>query len=273
MNTLHTIINPKYLEEGFLEKLHESFIDATPFPYVILEDFFVEDVADALYSNFPSMNNMMVKRKSLNENKVEDYHFERWHPVFSKCREALSSKEWADKLAVITEIPNMTTTNDSMGSGLHQCANAGYVDVHLDVNVNTKEKLWRRINLLIYLNKHWKPHYGGDLEIWDKHMTKCHSTVSPSFNKAIIFLTDDDSPHGVTAVNVPEGETRKSMYMYYFTPMEKGVKYRDSVFIPRPTDSLSKKFKTKSKEKIKVFVKKSLFSIGIKSLDFQDKNK
>lgn len=273
MNSLKDIINPQYLDADNLKKMHDSFINAEPFRYIILDNFFKEEIANQLYETFPSMNNMMVKRKSLNENKVEDYHFERWDPVFAKCREALSSKEWSEKMEVITEIPNMTTTNDNMGSGLHQCANAGYVDVHLDVNVNPKEKLWRRINLLVYLNKDWKPSYGGDLEIWNKEMTQCHSRVSPILNRAIIFLTDDNSPHGVTAVNVPEGQTRKSMYTYYFTPMEEGVKYRDSVFIPRPTDSLSKKVKTKSKEAVKKIVKKALFSIGIKSLDFQDKNK
>jgi len=272
MNTLKDVINPHYLDADNLKALNQVYINAEPFRYIILDDFFNEDVANQLYEKFPAMDNMMVKRKSLNENKVEDYHFDRWDPVFAQCREALSSKAWSEKMEIITDIPNMTTTNDNMGSGLHQCGNAGYVDVHLDVNVNTKAKLWRRINLLIYLNKDWQPNYGGDLEIWNKEMTKCHSKVSPILNRAIIFLTDDNSPHGVTAVTVPEGETRKSMYTYYFTPMEEGVKYRDSVFIPRPTDSRSKKFKTKSKEKIKSFVKKTLFSVGIKSLDFQDKN-
>jgi hypothetical protein len=273
MSKVEGVINPKYLNDEFLNKLSSQFENASPFPYVILDDFFTAEVADVLFDKFPTMENLMVKRKSLNENKVEDYHFERWDPMFEKARQALASKEWSDKLATVTGIPDMRTTDDNMGSGLHQCANAGYVDVHIDVNVNTKEKLWRRVNLLVYLNKYWKPEYGGDLEIWDKDMTKCHAEVSPGFNKAILFLTDDNSPHGVKAVNVPEGESRKSMYTYYFTPMEEGVTYRDSVFIPRPTDSISKKVMTSTKEKLKISVKKALFALGIKSLDFQDKNK
>lgn len=269
---LSSTINSKYLLDDKIAELNNKYNSAQPYKHLVLDGFLADDVANLLYEHFPSMDSLKVKRKSLNEDKVEDYHFERWHPAFSQVREALRSEEWYGILEKITGIKGLHTTDDNLGSGLHQSANAGYVDVHVDVNVNPAKGLWRRINLLIYLNKGWKDEYGGHLEIWNKEMTKCYDKVLPGFNKAVLFYTDDNSPHGVSKVTVPEGQSRKSFYTYYFTPLEEGVKYRDSKFISRPDDSSWKKIATSSKEAVKIRVKKLLNAIGVKSLDFQDKN-
>ena len=269
---LSEVINPDYLHPEKVQELHNQYTHAEPFKHLVLDNFLTDAVANRLFEHFPSMDSLKVKRKSLNEDKVEDYHLERWDPVFGKTRDALSSQDWYDVLSKITGIEGLHTTDDNLGSGLHQSANAGYVDVHVDVNVNPAKGLWRRINLLIYLNKHWKEEYGGHLEIWNKDMTKCYDKVLPGFNKAVIFYTDDNSPHGVSKVVVPEGESRKSFYTYYFTPLEEGVKYRDSRFISRPDDSALKKLATNTKEGIKIRAKQLLNKLGFKSLDFQDKN-
>ena len=87
------VINPKYLSDDAISQLHEQYETAEPFKHLVLENFFTEDVANRLFEHFPSMDSLKVKRKSLNEDKVEDYHFERWDPVFTDARNALSSDE------------------------------------------------------------------------------------------------------------------------------------------------------------------------------------
>jgi hypothetical protein len=72
---------------------------------------------------------------------------------------------------------------------------------------------------------------------------------------------------------VPEGETRKSFYAYFFTPIQDGFRYSDSRFIARPNDSAWHKAATTVKEAIKIQSKRILKALGVKSLDFQDKNK
>ena len=270
---INDIINPAYTSPEAVKALQEKFQNAEPYRHLILENFFNEDVASAMYENFPSIDDLNVKRKSLNEYKSEDYHFERWDPVFTRVREAIKSPEWCAIMDQLTGLEGLQTTMDSLGSGVHQGKNGSFVDVHVDVNMNTEAGLWRRINLLIYLNKNWQPGYGGELEIWDKKMTKCHQKVVPGFNRAIIFYTDDNSPHGVSKLNVPEGESRKSFYTYYYTQPEAGTVYRDSKFLNRPDDALSKKLATNTKEAIKIRAKQFLKALGIRSLDFQDKNK
>jgi len=267
------IINPKYLDLEVAQTLSEHYHNAQPCKYLVMEDFFTDEIAHALFENFPSISDLNVKRKSLNEDKSEDYHFERWHPAFTKIREAIQSPQWGEMLCKITGIDGLHTTSDALGSGVHQGKNGSYVDVHIDVNMNPKLGLWRRINLLVYLNRDWKPEYGGDLELWNKEMTECVVKVPPTFNTAVIFYTDDNSPHGYKKINIPEGESRKSFYTYYYTKPEEGVHYRDSKFISRPDDKATRKLATSVKETLKINGKKLLKTLGLKDLDFQDKNK
>lgn len=270
---LNKIVNPKYTDDKKIEELNNLFTNAPHCKHIILDDFFTEETADLLYENFPAFDSLNVIRKSLNENKREDYNFEEWHPVFQQVRETLASKEWGEIISRITGIDGLFTNFDSLGQGVHQGAKGSYLDVHIDVNVNVEKKIWRRVNLLIYLNKHWKAEYGGDIELWDVEMKNCVVKYPCFMNKALIFVTDKNSPHGYSKINVPEGESRKSYYAYFYTPLEDGVKYEDSRFLSRPDDSFIKKTATTLKENAKITIKSLMSKLNITSLDFQDKNK
>lgn len=266
-------INPTYTSDDAREHLHRQYSTAIPCKHLVLDDFLDQELADQLYANFPPLDTLNVKRKSLNENKAEDYHFERWHPAFSTLREVVGSEAFYTWMRRITGMEDLITTKDSLGSGVHQGGNGSYVDVHVDVNMNPKTGLWRRVNLLIYLNKHWKDEYGGHLELWDKDMKTMHHRIAPNHNRAVIFYTDDNSPHGYSKINIPEGESRKSFYTYYYTEIGEGFKYRDSKFVSRPDEKLGKRVLTETKETIKIRAKQFLQALGVKSLDFQDKNR
>src|SRR6056300_1869771 len=106
------IINPKYLAVNFVGAFKEAYESAKPCKYLVMENFFTEKIANDLFENFPSIQDLNVKRKSLNEDKSEDYHFERWHPSFAKIREAVSSSQWYQQLEKITGIKGLHTTTD-----------------------------------------------------------------------------------------------------------------------------------------------------------------
>ena len=266
-------INKIYTQDSAIDALHRQFSTALPCRHIVLDDFLEQNIADQLYENFPSIESLNVRRKSLNEDKAEDYHFERWHPSFGEVRKSVNSEAFYQWIRKVTGVEGLVTTQDSLGSGVHQGANGSYVDVHIDVNLNPEAGLWRRVNLLIYLNKKWKDEYGGHLEIWDKEMKVMHQRIAPNHNRAVIFYTDENSPHGYSKINVPEGETRKSFYTYFYTEIGDGFRYSDSRFVSRPDDKLGKKLVTSAKETFKINAKRILKNLGVKSLDFQDKNK
>ncbi|MEZ4915660.1 MAG: 2OG-Fe(II) oxygenase [Chitinophagales bacterium] len=267
------LINKKYTNPENLKKLAEQFQNAQPCKHIMLENFFEEEFANTIHDNFPAFESLNVVRKSLNENKREDYHFERWHPAFAKLRDGMITDEVSKFMSTLTGIEGLFTNTDSLGQGVHQGGKGSFLDVHIDVNVNVGKGLWRRVNLLVYMNKGWQPEWKGDIEIWNKDMTEMAVKYPPTFNTAVIFLTDKNSPHGYEKINFPDGEYRKSYYAYFFTPMEEGVKYEDSRFLSKPTDSAGKKIATSLKENLKITAKQILSKLNIKSLDFQDKNK
>jgi hypothetical protein len=64
-------------------------------------------------------------------------------------------------------------------------------------------------------------------------------------------------------MSVPDAITRKSYYQYFFTPVERGLVYHDTIFKSRPSDKMSKRFATSLKEFTKNSVKKILYYAGL----------
>ena len=67
---MKNIINSIYLEEEKIAELKADFNNAKPCKYIVLPNFLTEELATTLYENFPKIDTLNVKRKSLNENKV-----------------------------------------------------------------------------------------------------------------------------------------------------------------------------------------------------------
>src|SRR5205085_6755926 len=71
---------------------------------------------------------------------------------------------------------------------------------------------------LLYLNRDWREDYEGQLELWDETMTRCRQRILPIFNRCVIFNTTSSSFHGhPVPLACPEGMTRKSIALYYYT--------------------------------------------------------
>ena len=47
------IINPKFLDQAFAQELSNSYLNAKPCKYLVMEDFFTEEIANELFDNFP----------------------------------------------------------------------------------------------------------------------------------------------------------------------------------------------------------------------------
>jgi len=75
------------------------------------------------------------------------------------------------------------------GGGLHQGRKNSFLDMHLDFNYHPLHKHWyRQLNLLLYLNKDWKPEYKGHLKLFDLRSGEEKELEVP-FNRMIIQQT------------------------------------------------------------------------------------
>jgi Rps23 Pro-64 3,4-dihydroxylase Tpa1-like proline 4-hydroxylase len=209
------MINYELLENR-IDEYAKTFRDAKPHRHLIIDGFLDTEIATKAFQVFPKMEDM-DKLKDMRQYKAQDPDISKFDSIFSEIVfEHLQSQRLINILTQITGIPNLCADPKLYASGLAQGSNGSFLNVHIDNSSHPIEPLYRRLNLLLYLNPHWTEEKGGHLELWSQDMSKS-TAILPIFNRMLIFATDKHSWHGHRHVNTPDGDTRKSINIYYFT--------------------------------------------------------
>jgi hypothetical protein len=196
-----------------------SYLGANPFPHIVFDNFFDSEVLDLILAEFPRPNQIRWQEfDNAQEIKLASAVEASFGPVTRLLFYHLNSMTFLDFLSGVTGIENLISDPSFDGGGLHQIVRGGKLGIHSDFNKHGRYGLDRRLNVLLYLNKDWREEYGGNLELWDRSMTRCEAKVLPIFNRMMIFGTTDFTYHGhPDPLRCPEGITRKSLALYYFT--------------------------------------------------------
>ncbi|HWL08793.1 MAG TPA: 2OG-Fe(II) oxygenase [Planctomicrobium sp.] len=239
-NTVPPVVDLKFWTEQ-LPELSETYQAAGPFPHIQLDDFLDSETALYAAESFPDVEDAgWIHYVHLNEKKHGLNKRDLLPESLSLLIDELNSPEFCAFLSKLTGIPNLLPDDSMEGGGLHQSKRNGFLNVHADFTVHPHQPHWRRrVNLLIYLNPDWKPEYRGELELWERDMSRCSRRILPLLNRAVIFNTDEDSYHGLPdPIQCPEGMTRKSIALYYFTEEKELPKKVWTNYRSRPTDGL-----------------------------------
>lgn len=251
------------LDSEYLKKLasenHEKYKQAQPFPHVVIDDFLPELILDNILIEFPKSGDIdWQKFENKAEKKLANKHEKNMGDHTRALLYQLNSATFIEFLESLTGIKGIIPDPHFEGGGLHQIEKGGYLKMHVDFNRHTKLNLDRRLNLLLYLNKDWQEEYGGYLELWDKEITQCEKKILPIFNRLVIFTTTDFTYHGhPEPLTCPEGWTRKSLALYYYTngrPAEEiSGKAHSTIFQARPGEEITEK---SEKIELKALLKK-----------------
>ena len=194
----------------------KQFSEAKPFPHLVIDNFLDAPVAASAHKFFPKMEEMDIQN-DFRQRKAQDPAIDKFHPVFREIIfDHLHSHRLLMWLARVTGINNLKADAQLYASGLAQGADGSFLSVHLDNSSHPVNPWFRRLNLIIYLNAHWNQEKGGQLEFWGEDM-KAAASVLPVLNRMTLFATDRQSWHGYRQVNTPDGDTRKSINIFYFT--------------------------------------------------------
>lgn len=218
-----------------------TYQGAAPYPHIQLDNFLEEWAADKALSEFPAIKDAgWIHYIHVNEKKHGLNKMELLPPFIQEVIKELNTDAFVNYISLLTGIPNLKADDMLEGGGLHQSKRNGFLNVHADFTVHPHKRNWRRrVNILIYLNKNWKPEYNGDLELWDRKMNGVQQKIAPLFNRCVIFNTDEDSYHGVPeTILCPEDDTRKSIALYYFTEETEKPTLRATNYKARPSDGL-----------------------------------
>ena len=247
-------------------ELMDEYAFAEPYPHITLDNFLPAEMAENLLAHFPK------ERKSHDKVYQKGYGGLHKRQIFpydcdAYIRGAFSFFNSAPMLKFlegVTNIQGLLPDPYFIGGGLHETSTGGLLGIHADFRVNESLQLIRRVNLLIYLNKDWKDEYASKLELWDQKMAEKIKEVAPLFNRCVIFNTDEESFHGhPEPLAAPEGMTRKSIALYYYTatPIKNDSgESRHTLYVARPDESsqvkadVKKLAKKRDKRAKKVFV-------------------
>lgn len=227
--------------------------------FVIIKNFLNKDLIEKVNNEFPNdfKNNKNwffydnpLEVKYLNSNIKE------LPENIQKVFYALSTNQITNLFSKITDIKDLEYDSTLYGSSIHAMPRYGRLNLHLDYEKHPKLlNKERRLNIILYLNKEWKPEWNGDTELWNTNVDKCVVSQKIEFNSAIIFETNNISWHGVPEkILCPEGYFRKTLAYYYISPLtnksknlknkyganEEGFRIK-AAFIKRPKDEYNEK--------------------------------
>jgi Rps23 Pro-64 3,4-dihydroxylase Tpa1-like proline 4-hydroxylase len=217
--------------------LHESWISAKPFKHIILDDIFDAGLLERVCREIPRIDDEIWVHESDDHIKQINHR----SPVTlsesaSELVTLLHSAAFLYLLSEITGIWELLPDPYLQGASYHVVPRGGFFKVHADRSMAYSTGLHRRLALMLYLNKCWKPEYGGQFELWNETGTQREKSVEPIFNRCLIFEVTETSYHGLPVpVACPPGQTRNSFAVYYHTvaKVENGkIKDHTSVYAP-----------------------------------------
>lgn len=182
--------------------------------FTAIDDLLPQDVAKRFSEAFPALENMRLL-DSFRERKYTSKSLDKFDPLISDITFAFQDKRVIDIVTEITGIKDAVGDPHLYAGGISAMANGHFLNPHLDNSHDGEQENYRVLNLLYYVSLDWKAEYGGNLELWDQHVTR-PIEIPSLFNRLVLMSTNDKSWHSVNEVK--SDRPRYCISNYYFSP-------------------------------------------------------
>lgn len=199
--------------------LATQYQSAGPFPHIVIDGFFDDQMLRAVLAEFPRPEDDVWRRyRNADERKLACNDWHQLGPATRTVLSELNAGPFIAFLQALTGIDHLLPDPYLVGGGLHQIEQGGRLGIHADFNRHRTLALERRLNALIYLNESWNEEWGGDLELWDREMSRPVVRIAPRFNRLVVFSTTRHSYHGhPRPLACPPHRTRRSLALYFYS--------------------------------------------------------
>jgi hypothetical protein len=200
----------------------EAYRTANPFPHIVLDDLFDPELLREVLVEFDAMDRGKWRARDKDfDRKWATEDIQHFGPITRSFINQLNSGLFLNFLEGLTGIEGLISDPHLRGGGLHEIRREGALGVHADFNLYPRLNVWRRLNLLLYLNENWDPAWGGALELWDRAGKQRVKSIAPIFNRVVVFDTSNYSYHGhPDPLLCPPDRSRKSIALYYYTALK-----------------------------------------------------
>lgn len=204
-----------------------NYHEAKPYAHAVFDNAFSEQMLEQVLEEFEltdDENSQNWKGYDTEHERKKQMNIDlALGPVTRRFVHELNSAPFLEFLEKLTGIKGLIPDPYLKGGGLHKIPRGGKLGVHVDFNRHKQMNVFRRLNVIVYLNKDWAEEYGGHFELWNETKEGCSKRVLPVFNRMAIFTTTNKSFHGhPEPLNCPEGRYRRSLAMYYYTAEDEG---------------------------------------------------
>lgn len=228
----------------------------SPFKHFVIDNFLKVDLAHTLSKQFPShssekwfaYDNPLERKKAIQN--WGSFPPETYQLFLSLCCE-----KFTDKLRKLTGDACLKPDYGLHGAGWHMSKSGDHLNIHQDYSIHPLANMQRKWNIIIYLTPNWKKEWGGNLEFWshDEELNQAKKkevSIDCVFNRAVLFDTTQNSWHGFPeTIKCPQGIYRKSIAMYYLSPIQESA-------VDRPRALYSPREDQINNDKILEFIKK-----------------
>ena len=219
INNNNEVLNLSSLNVNYFK---DSFVNASPFKHIILDNIINENLLNSALTeinNIPESELLSDYVLGIENVQINKFCYRDFNKLkYITCiKDYFESDTFIDWLEQVTGIDNLQKDTTHNGGGIHIIKQNGKLAIHSDFNRHRTTMKYRRLNLLLYLNKDYQEDYNGHLELWNKQMTSCEHKISPLFNRIVLFKVDDDANHGHPEIWNSENSNRTSLALYYYT--------------------------------------------------------
>ncbi len=198
-----------------------AYQSARPFPHAVIDGFFPAPLLDLVIADLPSNNSRWTEYNNPNERKRVFSDVNSFAPAAETFAHALNSLPMISFLEKLTGIDGIIPDPYLHAAGYMKVEPGGFLNLHKDFTMHNHLALERRINVLVYLNRDWRPEWGGQLELHsnDDLQAPAHIElrVEPIFNRMVIFNTPDALHGHRSPVACPPERARLLFSCFYFT--------------------------------------------------------
>lgn len=177
-----------------------------PFPYLYGNDYINTEILEKVLDVFPEDDHPGWEGRNW-EKKQFGYSMDKLHPYILEVQDVLSSKEMRLKIQKCFDTPPLYAV--FTGASAHITGPRSINSMHVDWP-RYGSRLYRWINLHIFLNRDYKKEHSGELVLGKNEDV----LISPEMGNMAMFLSTVDSLHGQKRWQ--RDDTRKSLAVFYF---------------------------------------------------------
>ncbi len=223
----------------------KSQLFTEPFKHIILDGFLPGAFADKIYKELREIEitDEWYKYESPFEKKRATDNWKLFPPHVERFLMTTLTGPFIKTVENQLEIKGLVADGALRGGGIHMQESGSFLSIHADFNKHPDIHLHRRANGILFMNKQWDTEWGGNLEFWNKDMTKCEKSIFPKFNRLVLFEINDTAYHGLPdPITCPETHRRMSLAFYLYSadrPEHEKSEPHSTLFQRRPQDPTS----------------------------------